>query len=246
MYSKRKISSIIAVFLALIIVAVQVFAGSQVTSSTAASSIITRARYYLNEATASFWADAELLAWINQGTLDIVARTRCLEATASISLADSTVEYALSPTITSYIDISTVTYVDSSSDIKGLIRRNPQSVGNVAKTDLGEPVFWYEWAGSIGVFPYIPSVSTTTTETVTVYYVTKPAALSATTELVLVPAIYDQALTLYVAAQALLKEKKYEKSGALMSAYHAELDRFRQDHVEQTREPPESVYRYSR
>ena len=68
---------------------------SQQTSSTLLSTHITRARSYLNEATASFWTNAELLIWGNDGTLDIVARTHCLESIETEQLIVNTMSYAL-------------------------------------------------------------------------------------------------------------------------------------------------------
>jgi hypothetical protein len=46
-----------------------------------------------------------------------------------------------------------------------------------------------------------------------------------------------------VAAQGLLKERQLSKAGQLMAAYYAELDRYRQDFVEQTKEPETNVTR---
>ena len=58
---------------------------------------------------------------------------------------------------------------------------------------------------------------------------------------VLVPAIYDRALTLYVAAQALLKERQYSKSARLMAEYYAELDRYRKDFIERPQESESNI-----
>lgn len=340
----------------LLLLAGMAYSGSQQTSSTAASTIITRARYYLNETSASFWSDTELLAWINQGTVDIGARTQCLESSESVTLAANTYEYSISGT---YIDLATVVYNDSSGAKKGLTRKNPQSVGSVR--NVGEPVYWYEWAGKVGVFPMIPvitsaglAIGSTTTNvsttafayyingtiytkaavaagtapgndviptgkygavaldigtdgtidateayanaagyttaalavlslppvsdehirlgyvtamksdgaftfgttalnalnttvaytssspTLTVYFVSRPTAI-ALTDSVLTPAIYDRALTIYVAAQALLKEGQYGKSARLMSEYLAEIDRYRKDYVQRPQEPESSI-----
>jgi hypothetical protein len=350
---KRRISALTIV---LLLIAGFVFAGSQQTSSTPASTIITRARYHVNEATASFWSDTELLAWVNQGIVDIGARTKCLESSESVTLIGNTYEYTIAGT---YIDLSTVVYNDAGGAKKGLVRKNPQSIGNVRA--VGEPVFWYEWAGKVGVYPMPPvitsaglAIGSTTTAvsttafayyinntvytkaavvagtapgndvipqskygavafdigvngtidaveaysnavgytsaalavsglppvedehvrlgyvtatktdgaftfgttalnavnstvaytssapTLTVYFTSRPTTI-ALTDNVLTPAIYDRALTLYVAAQALLKEKQYGQSARLMGEYLAEIDRFRRDFVERLQEPESSI-----
>ena len=339
-----------------VLFSVSVFAGSQQTSTTPASTIITYARWYLNETAEDFWEDDELLVWINQGTMDIAARTRSLESSESVTLLVNTIEYAIAG---DYIDLVTVIYNDVNGKQKGLIRKNPQSIGYMK--DVGEPVYWYEWAGTVGIYPTLhlitdpgfaigttkPSVSsiaftytidgdeytkaavaagtapgndvvpedkygvvafdigsdgtidaieahnnavgyttvalafsdlpqvadehirlgyvsamdseadftfgttdldaanTTVTyvdsgPTLTVYYVSRPAAVALADD-VLVPAIYDRALTLYVASQALLKEGQYGKSGRLMSEYLAELDRYRTDFVERPQEPESNI-----
>ena len=347
----------LSIVLALIFAAAVVFAGSQQTSSTLASTIITNARYYLNEATASFWADAELLVWVNQGTMDIVGRTRCLESSEAVTLVPNTVEYSITGP---YIDIATVVYNDANGEKKGLVRKNPQSIGH--STD-NVPTWWYEWNGKVGIFPALPLITnaglaigstatavstiafsyiisgttysktavaagtapgndvipaatygavafdigsdgtidaieaylnstghataalavaglpqvakghirlgyvtaiksdgvftfgttsliaanttvayTSSAPTATVYFLDKPIAVAAASP-VLVPAVYDRALTLYVAAQALLKPGLYGKSGRLMSEYLAEIERYRLDFVERPKESEGNVTR---
>ena len=334
-----------------------VFAGSQQTSTTLASTIITNARYYLNESSANFWTDAELLVYLNQGTVDIVSRTRCLEGSESVSLAANTIEYSLTGP---YIAVETAIFTDQNGVKKGLVKKNPQSVGHSRDA---VPTWWYEWDGKIGIFPSLPvitdanlAIGSTTTAvsssafayiindkvyskaavaagtapgttiipatkygavaldvnaagtitangayanavgyttaalaaaalppvvdgqirlgyvtatksdgdftfgttalnaanttvaytdsapTATVYFVSKPAAVTSS-DAVLVPAYYDTALTLYIAAQGLLKERQLAKAGHLMASYYAEIDRYRKDFVDQTKESETNVTR---
>ncbi|KKM91371.1 hypothetical protein LCGC14_1229270, partial [marine sediment metagenome] len=87
---KRFICTFLLLFLT-----VSVFASSQGTSATPASTIITYVRWYLNETSENYWENDELLIWVNQGTMDIVARTRCLEGTEDVTLIANTAEYSL-------------------------------------------------------------------------------------------------------------------------------------------------------
>ncbi len=199
------------------------FPGSQQTSSTLASTIITNARSLLNESAASFWTDAELLVWLNDGILDIAARSHCLETTESISLSTNTVEYAIT---TNFITVKAVAYVNSSSVAKGLKPGNVLSVGNVG--DLEEPVFWYEFAGKIGAYPALSSV---TTETIKAYLIKRPTAI-ASSDNVTTPAVYDHALTLYVVAKAHLKDRQTGRYHQIIGLYMAELKRIRADMIE--------------
>jgi len=221
--------------LAIFFVAGLVYAGSQQTSSTTASTILTNARYYLNEPSAVFWSDAELLVWLNQGTLDIVTRTKCLESWESVSLAADTIEYTLSD---NYLAITDVVYSDASDTLKGLIKSNPSSVGH--ESAVGEPSYWYSAGNKLGIFPSLAAIDGTTPETVRAYYVTRPTDITSAQN-VLVPAHYDHALTLYVVARAWYKDGQLAKGNRLMAEYYEQLDRFRLDYNEQIKQPKESV-----
>jgi len=229
---RRSIIWIAVVFLA---ISGMVYAGSQQTSSTPASTIIINARYYLNEPTEVFWSDDELLVWLNKGTLDIATRTKCLESWESVSLAADTVEYTLSD---SYIAITDVVYSDASDALKGLIKSNPSSVGH--ESAVGEPSYWYSAGNKLGIFPSLAAIDGTTAETVRAYYVTRPTDVTSGQN-VLVPAHYDHALTLYIAARAWYKDGQFAKGNRLMAEYYEELDRFRLDYNEQIKQAKESV-----
>ena len=100
-----------------VLIAVNCFAASQQTSSTLASTVITNVRSYLDESTAGYWDDDEILQWINDGTLDIIFRSKCLEEVENIDLIANTIEYSVT---SNYVTVSRVLYVDSSSTTKAL------------------------------------------------------------------------------------------------------------------------------
>ncbi|MCP4668836.1 MAG: hypothetical protein GY849_21065 [Deltaproteobacteria bacterium] len=213
----------LSLFLALFLLSGIAFAGSQQTSSTAASTIITNARSLLNEASASFWTDAELLVWLNDGMLDIAARSHCLEETESVNLVADTIEYSISA---NYVTVKAVVYVNASGTIKGLTPGNVSSVGNV--DDVDEPVYWYDFAGKIGIYPPLSSV---TTETVTLYLISRPTAIISSAN-VTTPAVYDHALTLYIVGKAHLKDRQTGRYHQVLGLYMAELERIRKDIIE--------------
>lgn len=195
------------------------YGASQQTSSTAASELINDAEALLNDSENRFWRQSELLQWLNDGMVDIVSRSHCLQSTESINLATDTLEY----TITSnYITVKAVHYIDSDGAVKALRRGGPDRVGLVE--DVDEPVYFYDWAGKLGIYPTF----TRTTETVTVYLITRPTAITVLNN-VTTPAIYDTALTYYMVAQAHLKALKHAKYLQSMALYDAEMNRLRQD-----------------
>lgn len=205
-------------------------------SGVLASAIIVRARYYLNEATASFWTDAELLTYLNDGTLDVVSRTNCLEAVETEQLVENQITYALSDP---YIAIRTVIYDKGTGNEKGLLRGSLQQIGHKDKAS-GEPVYWTQDQDNVIVYPKPNAANSGTGKNIDVYTVKRPAAVAAGAA-VLVPACYDRALILYIVAQAWYKDGQFGKSSRFMAEYLAELDRFRLDFVTVQKETVEVV-----
>jgi hypothetical protein len=195
------------------------FASSQGTSSTTAATIVDRAEVWLNDSKNEFWSAEELLQWLNEGMIDIVTRSHCLEATEAIDLATTTLEYTITST---YLTVVAVHYVDSDSTSWALKKGSPASVGQ--NTAVIIPTYWYDWGGKVGIYPTI----TRTTETITVYYITRPTAIISSAN-VTTPAIYDQALVIFTVAQAWLKDLKLNKYLQMMSLYDIEMKRIRQD-----------------
>jgi hypothetical protein len=221
---KRLLSALLVTFM----VAGIAFAGSQATSSTAASTIITNARYYLNEDVADFWTAAELLVWVNDGIVDVAGKTRAMESTEDITLVTDTLEYTLS---NDYITIAGAIYISGTTYYKGLKRGSVKDVGHFE--DIDEPEYYYEWNGKVGIYPLAESA--TTGDTVTIYLVERPSAVTVDQN-VPTPAHYDKALTLYVAAQGFLKDRQIGRYKNLMDLYHAELERYRADYGEQPKD----------
>lgn len=216
-----------SVILIILLSAAFCFAASQTTSSTTAASLIDRAEVFLNDSDNRFWTAAELLQWLNSGMIDIATRSQCLQSTASISLVADQLEYSLSSY--SYLAIKGVMYTDANSAYIGLKRANPNDVGRVPESwedaSKRNPTYYYEWGGSLGVFPVKASV---TTETVTIYYAERPATITSTDN-VLTPAEYDTALVYYMVAQAWMKDLKLNKYLQTMALYNSEMTRIRQD-----------------
>lgn len=223
-------------FLLLFTFSSSVFAASQQASATNASVIITNARTYLNEGTAVFWSDAELLVWVNEGTMDIVARTHCLDGSETEALIVDTLSYALSDP---YLLIYAVIYDKGSGDETGLIRGNLQSIGHV-KPGGGVPIYWCQSGDNVIVYPKPNAANSGAGKDIDVYTITRPTAVAADAA-VLVPACFDKALTLYLVAQAFAKDGQFNKAGMMMQLYQGELDRYRTDFITVPKEPVEII-----
>jgi hypothetical protein len=207
-------------------------AGSQQTGSTNSTGLLTRVRYVLDEPTAAFWSDAELLSWLNNGVEDIAARTKCLQASENATLRSGVVEYFVS---SSYVGLTGALYYNGSS-YKALDRANPfdpsKGIGNAQ--NVGEPVHYADWGGKVLLWP--EPGSAVDGKTVSVFYVERPSRI-ASGDAVPVPAYLVNALEMYVASQALYKDRQDARAAWYESKYKAEIDRYRSDYVEFSKEP---------
>lgn len=216
----RRFRFSIIVFLVVVLGAMPCFAAPVTTSSTTAQTIITRSRYLLNEATASFWSDTELLTYVNEGQVDIATRALCIQTYDSITLASNTVEYT--PSV-NYIKVLGAYYVDSAGAKYQLQEKSiNESVEAYHETI---PAYYYDFGGKLGVFPPLTSA---TTQYVKFFMAMKPTSVGLSDN-VTVPAIYDNALIYYVCSKALLRDRQFGKAAYMMQRYNGELDRFRID-----------------
>lgn len=234
---RRSLLTISRVFLAVLLLVSFVYAGPQNTSSTTASTIITRARQILNEDTAGFWSDTELLRWVNDGMSDIAEKALCVQTTETVNLTNGTMEYTPS---TSYIKVIDVWYTDSNGDIWALKHSEPGSKGFTRAeklSDADEPEYWYEFDGKITVFPSIASV---TTETIKIFFAQQSTDVTAS-ENVGIPAVFDSCLVNYVVAMAHQKDRKYQDFQFFWKRFEDELNRYRMDFIEQPTKAEEIV-----
>jgi hypothetical protein len=208
-------------FFALLLFAHVVFGGSQTTSSTLASTIIDRVEALFNDTANSFLDATEMLVWVNDGTMDIVSRTHCLEDAESVTLVLGQSNYALSDP---FITIKGVIYNSEKALTEGSLSHYGRTISSTDSD--GEPEYFFTWENNLFVYPV--SSSDTAGNSIDVFVVDRPAPV-ATGAAVLVPAQYDRALVLYVYAQALYKDRQFAKAGAVMDQYLAELERYRKD-----------------
>jgi len=205
-------------------------AGPQGTSGRTAQTIIDNARgIFLNEDTADFWTDALLLKTLNYGVTQIASLTKCMEGNTQINLTAGVSEYAISGV--SYISVEKVIFSGVTTDYtddKPLTRSNISSIDS--GEDIEEPVRYYLWNDRIGLDP----VPRTTGQNIIVYYVKLPSEIGLTGTVPL-PAIYDYALTLFIAAKVFKRDAQDGRSQALEAEYVAELTRYSSDLTERLR-----------
>ena len=197
------------------------FAGSQQTSGDTAQDIIDNAKYeYLDDAGGAYWDDdSKLLDILNRGVLQIAAITECMETVEKVPLLTGITEYAIS---SNYILVKKAIYSGATTvydSRKGLKRIDIQNIA-LENENVGEPVRYYVWNDYVGIEPD-PS-SAVSGYAVYLYMIERPSAI-ALTGTIPTPAIYDHALTLFVAYQAFRKDKQINRSNQLREEYLAEL-----------------------
>lgn len=190
---------------------------TQQTSSSTVADIINLARGLLNDSSSPYFfidTAAETIGWVQGALLKVCRHSHGPQATESKNLLADTLEYAIS---SNYVAVDAVQYTNASGTRKALKRGSPAMVGKVE--DPGEPVYWYDFDGKLGVFP---TKSIITTETVTIYLIDRPE-VDDTADTITTPAIYDMALAYYVSSMAKMKDRKFASANQFMAMCEREL-----------------------
>lgn len=136
----------------------------------------------------------------------------------------------------SSIGIKTAVYNQGGGEQKGLIKGNLQSIGHGSQS--GEPAYWDQSENNVIVYPR-PN-ATAAGKDIDIYTVKMPAVILST-DTVLVPAVYDDALLHYIVGTALAKDKKYDSAGWYLAQCHGAIERYRADFAVLPKEPREIV-----
>lgn len=111
--------------------------------------------------------------WINQAVTDVVLRTRCKVSSTTIAMSAGTKDYTLDTAILQILEA----YITSSNQDYALERITVEEILRLRRTTASNtsPARYYALAGAnlLMVWP-TPSAS----DTITVYYVPRPATLS--------------------------------------------------------------------
>lgn len=112
-----------------------------------ADDLETRARTYLNEATADFYTQAEVWRWLSIGAKDIAQKGLCVRRIIDAVTATST----RNVTADAY-KVLHVEYVPSSGRTRMLTKIDPLRVGHYPTNGV-TPQYWYEFSNAIGIEP---------------------------------------------------------------------------------------------
>jgi hypothetical protein len=187
------------------------------------------ARLLLNESAEGFWLNTDFSTYCSVAAIDISSRTLCYEVTTTLSLATGTQFYPISQ---EYIRMMGVVNTTTG---KALKRALPQMEGFQTAQKDGEPLYFYDFASQLGVFP-IPPVAHNG-NTVRLF-------MAATTNLITnIPDRFTLPATLMVVAQAKIKERQFGQAAQFLNLYNVLLGGDRSDVLNgKLRVPPDDNY----
>lgn len=151
--------------------------------------------------------ESQLILWLSQGVVDVLLRARVNVNTTTMSLSAGTADYTLDTGILALQDIS---YTTAAGTTGTLTRVTPEDILRFRSTTpaSGATVRYYALNGN-DMFMVYPTPSSA--DTLTIYYVPRPTALSSTSSTAHdpssetyggIPTEYHKAIELYALAQA--------------------------------------------
>lgn len=169
----------------------------------------TTLRDRLDEATAAFWADAELNRYLNEGAIQVARRSESLRSTASINIVAGTADYTAP---TNIIRNYRAEYARSSNEIWPLEPRDLNSMDPLwvpYRTNQSRPAVYTMWgvsgAMTISLWP-VPNESIT--GGLKLYYYKLPTAMATDGASLDLPNGWDELPVLYAEYVALRKDKQ--------------------------------------
>ena len=227
MIKKLKINLSIIICLAILSLAyvpIVHSAGATASGKTVAD-LTSEVRSLLNESTADFWTDAEIVIWINSAIKNVIARTHCLSSVTQFTLDSGTSEYKI---VEDYVFVKGVIYQSGVTTFRALSKGSEAAVGLTTKE---MPQYFYETKAKpgVGIYPLIDSKDTTVSgNTIYVSFVPLQATLTGTSSIP-TPATFDKHIVYYAAGHGFIKDNKLLRAKLMLEQYQSELDRFRID-----------------
>lgn len=174
----------------------------------------------MNDHAGAIITDALVTVWLKQGVTDITTKSLCYESKENTTaLVDGQIEYdAPSGCIKIYN-----AYIHQGLDVspKGLVKINPKAVFHLTRVESGEPEYWYEFAGEVGLYPIFATGGAR--NTLGLHY------SKVTDDVTLIPDLYQPLAILYATHKAKLKDRKPGQAAQIYQQYLNSVMFHRQD-----------------
>jgi hypothetical protein len=191
-----------------------------------AAAMLADVRLLLNETTAAFWTDAEIVTWLGHGAIDVSSKSECYEAIATQALSASTIEYTVptsfsTPTPTGNYRLIRI-YAALLNGV-ALVRIHPRMFGQVnANTTGNTPQYFSHFGTRLFAFPVGSGASGTLRLLCTLVTDDYTDLLDPWQRLCITYAVY----------RAKLKDQRYSEAALLYNEYSQSLTLLRRDLIE--------------
>jgi len=187
-------------------------------------------RYMINETTASFWSDAEIQEWLDQGVSDITSRTLCFQISDTITLATGTYEYATttgSVAVSAIVKILGAFYISPDNEYIGLKRIEAAQIADLPFMIPGPPKYFCHYANKIIILP-VPTTAENA-QLVRIYFARQASGASLALRIADLPTECKPLLYLFAAAMAWKKEHRLVESDTVYKMYLEKITALKQE-----------------
>lgn len=171
--------------------------------------------------------NSDIIGWINSAQIEIASKNRPVRARAEIMSVANVSDYTLAADMNAqYFNSITykgvkVKYMGLSDAQEYLLREDPNRLSR------GEPLFWYEWAGTVSFYP-TPQYSN---ESIVVYYHPTPSPVTALTDSLSLPDNYFNRIIDFVMAQAYEMDEQFNAMDAKKGYFDSALTEMGNDEL---------------
>lgn len=204
--------------------------------SLSAANVLTEVRSLLNEASNGFWTDTEINSWVSQAAIDISKKSFCVETTATVTLAASTIEYAApttfaNPTPAGDASLIYIRAADFAGKSLTKIRSN-QLARLTPNSTEDTPTHFFHYGERIFFHPVGTGASGTVNLKVAVE----------TDDITDIPDEFQLLAILYGTARGKLKDRKYAQFAMLFREYTSTLAFMRNNVIEREPDTKEQTF----
>lgn len=186
---------------------------------------ITEIRAALNEEVATYWSDAELTFWLQEGVRIFSSKTLLVEDTQDLDpLVENQLRYTVADGawIANLIEVYAAIYNDGSNNYKGLIKIHPKQLGNVATFTSGAPKYYTLHDRSLYIWP-LTTAAIAGTGTISFLFAKETDDITEVTD------EYQHLGITYAIAKAKQKDQKFAESTNLLGQFYNEVQFERSD-----------------
>ena len=164
-------------------------------------------------------SDSDILRWINGAQREIITQNPILRATATSDITGGVSEYALAEL--NILSIQSIHYKGRKLQAMSFQEAEEYIMENDPdKETTGAPMLWYEWAGSINLFP-VPQ--DTVLAGLKIYYVKMPDEITSADTLQ-VPDLYYENIVQFVLSKAYELDEDTENSNFKIGQFNERMN----------------------